>query len=195
MGRGSANPRDSANPAHPPLPPMSHHAPVPRFLCNGRVWRIARPAANYYNGTDSQCIASAVALAAVPWSAVTPPAAVAKRARRGARPRERGQRRGSWGACGSFGGSGGRRCTEEQRGHAEKATDRHPNAQWSHVTSICAARASAPEGSGPRRRAGGGWRGSDQRRKRRGWPLSRPPRRTDRVTDTQSWAFGECFLT
>ena len=48
----------------------------------------------------------------------------------------------------------------------------------------------APACSGRRR---GGWRGSDQRHKRRGWPLRRPPRRT--VTDAQSWAFGECFLT
>ena len=175
------------------------HSEAGRDLCDGRVWHIARPAANYYNGDRFHCqccalTAVAPCLAVAPCAAVAPPAAVAKSAVR-ARPRERGQRRGSWGACGSFGGSGGRRCTEEQRGHAEKATDRHPNAQWSHVTSICAARASAPEGSGPRRRAGGGWRGSDQRRKRRGWPLSRPPRRTDRVTDTQSWAFGECFLT
>ena len=98
---------------------MSRHAPAPSFLCDGRVWRIARPAANYYNGTDS--MANAV--------------------------RSRPSRR-AW-PC-------GRRGPEEQRGHAKKAADRRPNLPRSHVTSTCAARASAPEGSGPRRRAADG---------------------------------------
>ena len=69
-------------PAAPPLPPppMSRHAPAPRLLCDGRAWRMVRPATNYDNGTDSQCVASAVALAAVPCAAVASFAAVAPRA-------------------------------------------------------------------------------------------------------------------
>ena len=61
----------TSTPAYPPLhpPPKSHHSPrCPRpalfaTAAHG-AWHGPRPAANYYNGTYSQRIASAVVLAA-----------------------------------------------------------------------------------------------------------------------------------
>ena len=208
---------------------MSRHAPAPRFLCDGRVWRIARPAANYYYGTDSQCIASAVALAAVaPCAADAPPTAVAKSTARGAtlgagasagqlgcvrqlrrRRRRRCRRRrlrrcraSTWTAPtppfrrrrqrrpARYGRAAGSRREGNRSSPQSAEVARHFNLRVAGLRTRGVG--PAPACSGRRR---GGWRGSDQRRKRRGWPLRRPPRRTDRVTDSQSWAFGECFLT